>query len=85
MLGVFLSLFSRYTYKSDYFQGGKQMKKENVLFLSLAIITVICIMSIGVAIAERSPLIGLLAIIGVFIATGLGFTLRKKLRESGEL
>ncbi|TWI55830.1 DUF5325 family protein [Halalkalibacter nanhaiisediminis] len=61
------------------------MKKENVLFLALAVITVICIMSIGVAIAERSIIIALLAIAGVFIATGLGFTLRKKLRESSEI
>ncbi|WP_227935674.1 DUF5325 family protein [Alkalihalobacillus deserti] len=61
------------------------MKKENVLFLLLATISVICIMSIGVAIAEKSFLIGILAIAGVIIATGLGFTLRKKLRESNEL
>jgi len=64
---------------------GENMKKENVLFLLLAIITVLCIMSIGVAIAERSPLIAVFAIIGAFIATGIGFSLRKKLRESGEL
>ncbi|WP_332693836.1 DUF5325 family protein [Halalkalibacter lacteus] len=61
------------------------MKKENVLFLLLAAITVICIMSIGVAVAERSILIAILAIAGVFVATGLGFTLRKKVRESNEL
>ncbi|MFC0558755.1 DUF5325 family protein [Halalkalibacter alkalisediminis] len=61
------------------------MKKENVLFLLIAIISVICIMSIGVAIAERSILIAVLSIAGVVIATGLGFTLRKKLRETSEL
>ncbi|ARK31154.1 DUF5325 family protein [Halalkalibacter krulwichiae] len=61
------------------------MKKENLLFLLLAIISVICIMSIGVAIAERSILIAFLSIAGVIIATGLGFTLRKKVRESNEL
>ncbi|WP_017727147.1 DUF5325 family protein [Halalkalibacterium ligniniphilum] len=61
------------------------MKKENVMFLLLAIITVVCIMAIGVAIAERSLLIAFLAFAGVFIACGIGFTLRKKLRESGEL
>lgn len=61
------------------------MKKENVLFLLIAIISVICIMSIGVAIAERSLLIAVLSIAGVIIATGLGFTLRKKVRESNEL
>ncbi len=42
-------------------------------------------MSIGVAIAERSILIAVLSIAGVVIATGLGFTLRKKLRETSEL
>jgi FtsH-binding integral membrane protein len=61
------------------------MKKENVLFLLLAVITVICIMSIGVAVAEKSILIAILAVAGIFIATGLGFTLRKKIRESNEL
>lgn len=61
------------------------MKKENALFLSLAIITVICIMAIGVAIAEKSILIATLAFIGIFIATGLGFTLRKKRREYNEM
>jgi hypothetical protein len=61
------------------------MKKENVLFLLIAIISVICIMSIGVAIAERSLLIAVLSIAGVIIATGLGFTLRKKVRESNEV
>ncbi|MCM3713052.1 DUF5325 family protein [Halalkalibacter oceani] len=61
------------------------MKKENMLFLLLAVITVLCIMSIGVAIAERSTLIGILAFIGILIAMGLGFNLRKKLRESSDM
>lgn len=61
------------------------MKKENILFLLLAVITVLCIMSIGVAIAERSTLIGVLAFIGILIAMGLGFNLRKKLRESSDM
>lgn len=58
------------------------MKKENFLFLLLAIITVICIMSIGVAVAEKSMLIFLLAIVGIILAMGLGFTLKKKVRET---
>ncbi|WP_062048479.1 YlaF family protein [Bacillus sp. JCM 19034] len=58
------------------------MKKENFLFLLLAIITVVCIMSIGVAVAEKSMLIFLLAVAGIIIAMGLGFTLKKKVRES---
>ncbi|GAE29923.1 DUF5325 family protein [Alkalihalobacillus hemicellulosilyticus] len=57
------------------------MKKENVLFLLLAVITVICIMSIGVAVAEKSMLIFILSIIGIFLAMRLGFTLKKKLNE----
>ncbi len=61
------------------------MKKENILFLTLSIVTVICIMAIGVAIAEKSLLIAVLAIIGIFIATGLGFSLRKKRREFNEM
>ncbi|BAB06352.1 DUF5325 family protein [Halalkalibacterium halodurans] len=61
------------------------MKKENVLFLLLAIITVIGIMAIGIAIAERSILIAILAFVSIFVATGLGFTLRKKLRESEDM
>ncbi|MCM3488906.1 hypothetical protein BTR22_07590 [Alkalihalophilus pseudofirmus] len=60
------------------------MKKENVLFLLLAVITVICIMSIGVAVAERSIVIALLALIGIVIALFLGISLRKKVNEASE-
>ncbi|ADC48266.1 hypothetical protein BpOF4_00990 [Alkalihalophilus pseudofirmus OF4] len=60
------------------------MKKENVLFLLLAVITVICIMSIGVAVAERSIVIALLALIGIVIALFLGISLRKKVTEASE-
>ena len=58
------------------------MKKENILFLTLAIITVIGIMGIGIAIAERSILIVTISLLGIFIAMRIGFSLRKKLRES---
>ncbi|MFV8826995.1 DUF5325 family protein [Alkalihalobacterium sp. APHAB7] len=61
------------------------MKKENILFLTLAIVTVIGIMAIGVAIAERSILIGLLSLLGITAACGMGFSLRKKLREPEEI
>ncbi|WP_078391622.1 DUF5325 family protein [Shouchella patagoniensis] len=54
------------------------MKKENVLFLTLSIITVICIMGIGVAVAERSLPIAIVSILGIFLSMGLGFSLRKK-------
>ncbi|MFK3937078.1 YlaF family protein [Alkalihalobacillus sp. NPDC078783] len=60
------------------------MKKENLLFLLLAAITVACIMSIGIAVAERSIIIALLAVAGVIIAMGLGFTLKKRIRENNQ-
>ncbi|TSB45295.1 YlaF family protein [Alkalicoccobacillus porphyridii] len=60
------------------------MKKENLLFLLLAFITVMCIMSVGIAIAERSIFIGLLAVVGVILAMGLGFSLKKRIREQNQ-
>lgn len=61
------------------------MKKENVLFLILAILTVFGIMAIGVAIAERSFLIALISLAVIIFACGIGFSLRKKLREQEEM
>lgn len=58
------------------------MKKENVLFLSLALVTVICIMAIGVAIAERSIFIAFLSLVGITATCGVAFSYKKKLRES---
>lgn len=60
------------------------MKKENLLFLLLVAITVACIMSIGIAVAERSIIIALLAVAGVILAMGLGFTLKKRVRENNQ-
>jgi hypothetical protein len=54
------------------------LKKENLLFLTLSIITVLCIMAIGVAVAERSLVIAIVAILGIFLSMGLGFSRRKK-------
>ncbi|AIC94962.1 MULTISPECIES: DUF5325 family protein [Shouchella] len=54
------------------------MNKENVIFLTLSIITVLCIMGIGVAVAERSLLIAVVSIVGIVVSMGLGFGLRKK-------
>ncbi len=42
-------------------------------------------MIIGVAIAERSVLIACFAFIGIIVAMGLGFTLKKRARESSEI
>ncbi|GAF14646.1 hypothetical protein JCM19045_3969 [Bacillus sp. JCM 19045] len=54
------------------------MNKENVVFLTLSIITVLCIMGIGVAVAERSIIIATVSIVGIVLSMGLGFSLRKK-------
>ncbi|SDC33646.1 DUF5325 family protein [Shouchella lonarensis] len=54
------------------------MKKDNILFLLLAMITVAGIMCIGVAVAERSVWIAFIACIGIFLAMTIGFRLRKK-------
>lgn len=60
-------------------------KKINAVFLGFAIATVICLMLIGVAIAERS-LIGLVfAVISTIFVMGFGFVIKKKWRESGKL
>ncbi|WP_054710045.1 DUF5325 family protein [Bacillus sp. JCM 19041] len=54
------------------------MKKENVLFLTLSIITVICIMGIGVAVAERSLPIAIVSILGIFLSMGWALAYEKK-------
>lgn len=41
-------------------------------------------MSIGIAVAERSIIIALLAVAGVILAMGLGFTLKKRIRENNQ-
>lgn len=61
------------------------MKNVNIPMLLFAILTAICIMLIGVAIAERSLLGIILSIIAVIIVTGLGFTTKKKMRENGRI
>ncbi|HHW38239.1 MAG TPA: YlaF family protein [Bacillales bacterium] len=58
------------------------MKNINFLFLGLAIATVIAMMLIGVAIAERSILGIILSITATVLITGLGFSLKKKMRKA---
>lgn len=58
------------------------MKNINFLFLGLAVATVIALMLIGVAIAERSILGITLSILGSVLLTGLGFSLKKKIRKA---
>ncbi|WP_102347077.1 YlaF family protein [Bacillus sp. Marseille-P3661] len=61
------------------------MKNVNFTLLSLAILTVVCLMLIGVAIAERSIIGILLAVIASILVIGFGFVMKKKMRESGKL
>ena len=57
------------------------MKKKDVLFLLLAVITVIFIGAIGIAIAYRSVLFAALSIVGATISMGTGFYFKKRFRE----
>ncbi|WP_453997220.1 YlaF family protein [Bacillus nitroreducens] len=61
------------------------MKNVNIPLLLIAISVAVCIMLIGVAVAERSLLGIILSIIAVIIVTGLGFSTKKKMRENGRL
>lgn len=61
------------------------MKNINFLFLSLAILTVIFIMLIGIAVAERSVVGIILSIIATILVMGFSFKMKKKMRESGKL
>lgn len=58
------------------------MKNINFLFLGLAVATVIAMMLIGVAIAERSVIGIILSIVASVLLTGLGFSLKKKMRKA---
>ncbi|QPC46203.1 YlaF family protein [Mangrovibacillus cuniculi] len=57
------------------------MKNIKWGFIMLSMLTVLAIMSIGVAIAERSILGIVASILLVTIIMGLGFKTKKKLRE----
>lgn len=61
------------------------MKKMNILFLGLAILTVICLMSIGISIAEKSIQGIILATTATILITGFGFMMKKKMRAAGKL
>lgn len=61
------------------------MKNLNFTMLFFAVATALCIMSIGIAIAEKSMLGIILSLISVIIVTGLGFMTKKKMREKGRL
>lgn len=57
------------------------MKQINIIFLVLAFFTAFFMILIGIAVAERSILGIIGAIIGIVATTGVGFTYKKKLRE----
>jgi hypothetical protein len=54
-------------------------------FMFLAVAAAVCVMGIGVAIGEESILGGLIAFAMLILCMGYGFTLKKKMRENGEL
>lgn len=55
------------------------MPWKNIMNLLLAIFTFACIVSIGIALAEKSVVGVMLAIIGIVVFMGTGFTLKRKL------
>jgi hypothetical protein len=61
------------------------MKNSKLIFLFLAVLATFSIMSIGISISLNSLLGIVFAIIMLIIIMGIGFTLKKKLREQGEL
>ncbi|MFB4164713.1 DUF5325 family protein [Alteribacillus sp. JSM 102045] len=56
------------------------MNWEKLCFLFLAVFAVLCIASIGVAVAERSILLAAFCIVGLFFS----FTMSRKLRTRTE-
>ncbi|QED47390.1 YlaF family protein [Cytobacillus dafuensis] len=61
------------------------MKKIKWPLLAFAIAAALCIMGIGIAIAEES-MIGILgSIIALVLVMGFGFKTKKKMRENGLL
>lgn len=61
-----------------------QEQKQKRISLILAIVTALCLASIGIFIAEESIIGILTALLGAVVTTGIGFTLRKKWREQNQ-
>jgi hypothetical protein len=61
------------------------MKKIKWPLLAFALGAAICMMGIGVAVAERSIIGVILAIISLIFVMGYGFKTKKKMREEGLL
>ncbi|WP_313801482.1 YlaF family protein [Cytobacillus sp.] len=61
------------------------MKDIKWPLLALAIIATLCMMGIGIAVAEESIIGILAAIIALIVVMGIGFKTKKKMRENGTL
>ncbi|MDX8359941.1 YlaF family protein [Cytobacillus sp. IB215316] len=61
------------------------MKKLNLTMLLFAILATICIMSVGIFIAEQNIIGIITASISFVLAMGFGFVTKKKMREQGRL
>jgi hypothetical protein len=61
------------------------MKQIKWGFLLLAILATVSTMGIGVAISEKNILGAFVAVVLLISCMGYGFTLKKKMRENGEL
>lgn len=68
-----------------FIRGGQNLKEIKWPFLALAIVATLCIMGIGIAVAEESIIGILTAIITLIIVMGFGFKTKKKMRENGTL
>ena len=55
------------------------------IFLVLAILAACCMGGVGIAVAFRSVVGIILAVIALVIVMGFGFTTKKKYREAGKL
>jgi hypothetical protein len=61
------------------------MKKLKWIPLLLAVIGTICLISIGISIAEGSTLGICVSIVLLILIMGIGFMTKKKMRENGTL
>lgn len=67
------------------YEGVKKLKDIKWPLLALAIIGTLCMMGIGIAVAEESIIGILAAIIALIVVMGIGFKTKKKMRENGTL
>ncbi|MCM2533539.1 YlaF family protein [Neobacillus pocheonensis] len=61
------------------------MKQIKWIFVVYAILAAVCIMGIGIAIAEKSILGAVGCVIAVVLIMGMGFKTKKKMRENGQI